>query len=221
MEPWVRSASAGRYQPSWDLFISSCISAWSCSFQHFCLRPSCSSFGGDFFQNLRPSLKLTMNQQPLQKIRFVTWLFIIGLVVSGATAIPLETEVHILAKALGVTDASTSSPSSGMGQWLSRVQVALHQTKADFPFLFYGTDWLAFGHFMIALVFVGALRDPVRNRWLFSFGMIACVLVVPYALVFGAIRGIPFWWRLIDSAFGIVGFIPMWVCNRWVKELEA
>jgi len=59
------------------------------------LRPLSSSFGGDFSQNLRPSLKLTMNQQPLQKIRFVTWLFIIGLVVSGATAIPLETEVDI------------------------------------------------------------------------------------------------------------------------------
>jgi hypothetical protein len=39
-----------------------------------------------------------------------------------------------------------------------------------------------------ALSFVGALRDPVRNRWLFDFGLIACVLVIPYALVFGALR---------------------------------
>ena len=51
--------------------------------------------------------------------------------------------------------------------------------------LFYSTDWLAFGHFVIAIAFVGALRDPVRNRWLFDFGLIACVLVVPYAVVFG------------------------------------
>ena len=88
------------------------------------------------------------------------------------------------------------------------------------PFLFYGTDWLAFGHFVIAIVFIGALRDPVRNRWLFDFGLTACVLVIPYALVFGGIRGIPFWWRLIDCSFGVFGFIPLWFCRKWTRELE-
>ena len=48
----------------------------------------------------------------------------------------------------------------------------------------------------------------MRNRWLFDFGLIACVLVIPFALVFGAVRGIPFWWRLIDCSFGVFGFDP-------------
>ena len=87
--------------------------------------------------------------------------------------------------------------------------------------MFYGTDWLAFGHFVIALAFVGALRDPVRNRWQFQFGMAACALVPVWALVFGHIRGIPVWWRMIDAAFGIVGFVPMWLCNRWAREIEG
>jgi hypothetical protein len=73
---------------------------------------------------------------------------------------------------------------------------------------------------MIALVFVGALRDPVRNRWLFDFGLIACLLVVPFALIFGAWRGIPLWWRLIDCSFGVLGFVPLWLCRRWTIELE-
>ncbi len=73
---------------------------------------------------------------------------------------------------------------------------------------------------MIALVFIGAWRDPVRNRWLFDFGLIACVLVIPFALVFGGWRGIPLWWRLIDSSFGVFGFIPLWFCRRWTLELE-
>jgi hypothetical protein len=145
----------------------------------------------------------------------------IGLVVSGITAIPLEREVDLLAKALGVNGSASSANNSPVTLWLTHVQNALHSTSADFPFLFYGTDWLAFGHFMIALAFVGALRDPVRNRWLYTFGMIACVLVIPYALVFGAIRGIPLWWRFIDSAFGVVGFIPLGFCNRWARNLEA
>ena len=62
-------------------------------------------------------------------------------------------------------------------------------------------DWLAFGHIVIAVAFLGAWRDPVGNRWLFDFGLIACVLVIPWALVFGALRGIPWWWRLIDCSF--------------------
>lgn len=101
-----------------------------------------------------------------------------------------------------------------------RVHAALVQTQSQYPFLFYGTDWLAFGHFVIAIAFIGALKDPVRNRWLFDFGLIACALVIPWAVIFGAIRGIPFWWRLIDCSFGIFGFVPLWLCRIWAKELE-
>jgi len=104
---------------------------------------------------------------------------------------------------------------------LIKVQIALQEVSVIHPFLFYGTDWLAFGHFMIAIAFVGALRDPVRNSWLFNFGLIACALVIPYALLFGAIRGIPFWWRLIDCSFGVFGLVPLWFCRRWAHELAA
>src|SRR5580700_8941322 len=105
------------------------------------------------------------------RIKLLTWLFITGLVLSGATAIPLQGEVNLLANLLG-----SDSQSSEVVQWLLRVRDALAQTQSAYPFLFYGTDWLAFGHFVIAIAFIGALRDPVRNRWLFDFGLIACVL---------------------------------------------
>jgi hypothetical protein len=38
--------------------------------------------------------------------------------------------------------------------------------------------------------------------------------------VFGSIRGIQPWWRVIDSSFGIVGFVPMWLCDRWTRGIE-
>ena len=163
-----------------------------------------------------------MNRQTtlLRRIHFVTSLFIIGLVISGLTALPLQTEVDILARSLHAGDPSNSRSREEVARWLSHVQDALHHTKADYPFLFYGTDWLAFGHFAIALAFIGALIDPVRNRWLFTFGMIVCVLVIPYALVCGAFRAIPLWWRFIDSSFGVLGFIPVSLCNKWAKEIE-
>jgi len=158
-----------------------------------------------------------MNRQQIlrRRIKLLTWLFIIGLVLSGATAIPLQSEVNLLVNFCGANDGP-----SEIARWLLRVRDALAQTKTQHPFLFYGTDWLAFGHFVIAIAFIGVLRDPIRNRWLFDFGLIACILVIPYALTFGEIRDIPFWWRLTDCSFGIFGFIPLWFCRKWTNELE-
>ena len=150
----------------------------------------------------------------------MTWLFIIGLVVSGATAIPLMPEVDGLAKLLGVADR-TSGDATGVAHWILRVREALDNTDLKYPFLAYGTDWLAFGHFVIAIAFVGALRDPVRNVWLYTFGMIACALIVPYAFVMGGVRGIPVGWRLMDCSFGVFGIVPVWLCRKWVREIEA
>ncbi len=158
-----------------------------------------------------------MNREQIlrRRIRWLTLFFIFGLFLSGATAIPLRLEVHWL---VDFFDASNSP--SIFTQWLLRIRNALDDMQSRQPFLFYGTDWLAFGHFIIALVFIGAWRDPLRNRWLFDFGLIASVLVIPFALVFGGWREIPFWWRLIDCSFGVFGFIPLWFCRRWTFELE-
>jgi hypothetical protein len=150
-----------------------------------------------------------------RRIKLLTWLFIIGLALSGATAIPLQGELNLLVNYCG-----SNGEASEWARRLLRVREALSQTQERHPFLFYGTDWLAFGHFVIAIAFVGALRDPIRNRWLFDFGLIACALVIPYALIFGGLRGIPFWWRLIDCSFGLFGSIPLWLCRKWAIELE-
>ena len=148
----------------------------------------------------------------LRRVRWVTGFFIAGLVLSGVTAIPLS-ELNLLTNFV-------DGHSSAVAHWLIRVREALTQTQAQYPFLFYGTGWLAFGHFVIAIAFIGAWRDPVRNRWLFDFGLIACALVIPYALIFGSIRHIPFWWRLMDCSFGVFGAVPLWFCRKWTAELE-
>lgn len=156
---------------------------------------------------------MNRNQQLYRRIRWLTAIIITGLAVSGATAIPLETEIDLLAGWFG--------PMGGaLGEWIVRVQASLHETNARHPFMAYGTDWLAFGHFVIAIAFVGAWREPVRNRWLFDFGLIASALVVPYALGFGAWRGIPLWWRAIDCSFGVGCSIPLWFCRRYAMEME-
>jgi hypothetical protein len=108
-----------------------------------------------------------------------------------------------------------------MATWISTVHRGLTETNAKYPFIFYGTDWLAFGHLVIAVAFWGPLRDPVRNIWVIEFGMIACVLVIPTALIFGPLRGIPLFWQAIDCSFGVVGIIPLWLARQGVRRLMA
>lgn len=167
---------------------------------------------------------MTREQTLRRRIRALVWVFLVGLVLSGATAIPLQTELDCLVRFTGarhLVETPGSSAPPVWALWLTKVEACLRDTGARYPFLFYGTDWLAFGHFMIALVFLGALKDPVRNAWLFQFGILACVLVIPYALVFGGLRGIPLWWRAIDCSFGVFGLVPLWWCQKWVRELET
>jgi len=152
----------------------------------------------------------------VKRIRLLLLLFIAGLVLSGATAIPLETELKLLTQIAG---PDGNAERVGITRWLLNVRDALIATNAKYPFIAYGTDWLAFGHFVIAVAFIGPLRDPVKNVWVVDFGMIACALVVPFALIMGSVRGIPFGWRLIDCSFGVIGVIPLWLCRRQISQL--
>lgn len=141
------------------------------------------------------------------------WLifFIAGLTLSGITAFPIESELSFLVH---------KNASTGLQQWISTVYQAVKITNSRYPYLSYGTDWLAFAHIIIAIAFIGPLRNPVRNIWVLQFGMIACVLIIPLAFIAGPIRHIPIGWSFIDCSFGIVGIIPLYLCYRYTKKLE-
>ena len=91
----------------------------------------------------------------------------------------------------------------------------------DYPFLLYGTDWLAFAHLVLAVAFWGPLRDPVRNVWVVQVGMIACAGIVPLALICGPIRDIPWFWTLVDLSFAVGAFPPLWFAYRHIRAVEA
>ena len=148
-------------------------------------------------------------------------LFVAGLVLSGLTAFPLNTELRILCSFLDIDSAASPEDYVGGRHWIATVAAALRETSTKYPFLAYGTDWLAFAHLVIAVVFIGPLRDPVRNVWVVNFGIIACVAVIPLALIAGAIRQIPFYWRLIDCSFGVLGVVPLLLARRYIRGLEA
>lgn len=152
-------------------------------------------------------------RQLTKEIRTMITVFIVLLVLSGITAFPLEWELSIL------VDVTKDSPQF-VREWLGGVYHAIKETNNKYPFMSYGTDWLAFAHIVIAVAFVGPLRDPVRNIWVVQFGMIACLMVLPLAFICGPVRHIPFYWQLIDCSFGVFGFIPLYICYKKILTLE-
>lgn len=145
-------------------------------------------------------------------------MFVAGLVLSGLTAFPIRAEAEMLHRLIG-EGSSFERVWPQMSAWISSVNTGVSEVSRRYPFLFYGTDWLAFAHIVIAIAFIGPLRDPVKNIWVVHFGMIACILVIPCALICGHIRGVPFFWRLIDCCFGVIGIIPLWLARRDTQHL--
>jgi hypothetical protein len=156
----------------------------------------------------------------LRRTRFWLATFIAGLLVSGVTAFPLQSELGAFLHMLRLNAVEPLARSTGLLPWIDRVYTALSATNAQYPFLAYGTDWLAFAHLVLAVQFIGPCIDPVRNKWIITFGMIACAGVIPLALIAGPIRGIPLPWRLVDCSFGVFGIIPLLLCRKSIQALE-
>lgn len=152
----------------------------------------------------------------IKSIRFLLIVFMIGLIVSGVTAFPLESE-------LGVANAFLQDLSSknALTKWIDLVHKGVVETNLKYPFISYGTDWLAFAHLVIAIAFIGPIKDPVKNIWVVEFGIISCIAIFPLAFVAGSIRGIPFYWQLIDCSFGLIGGVLLGICYWKIKRLEA
>jgi hypothetical protein len=156
-----------------------------------------------------------MEQQLVKKIRRMLVFFIIALALSGITAFPVYTELQ------WINGHRLLNPNSLLGQWLQRVWLGVEATHHQYPFMFYGYDWLAFAHLVIAMAFIGPYKNPVKNSWIIDWAMLACVAVIPLAVICGPMRGIPWLHILIDCSFGILGLIPLYLTRRWIQQLAV
>jgi hypothetical protein len=147
----------------------------------------------------------------LVKIRITILFFMAALIVSGVTAFPIETELHWLIQ-------HPSLIPEPLNDFIHKAYDGISNSNQTHPMLAYGYDWLAFAHIVIAMAFIGPLRDPVKNIWIIEWAMLACIAVIPLALIAGPIRGIPFYWLCIDCSFGVFGIIPLWIVRRWIRQ---
>src|SRR6478735_795844 len=144
--------------------------------------------------------------------RWITF-FIIALALSGITAFPIESELR-----WGLSHPKMIP--SFMERFLQNAFAGIENTNQQYPFIAYGSDWLAFAHLVIAMAFIGPYRDPVKNKWVIEWAMLACIAVIPLALIAGPIRQIPFYWRMIDCSFGIIGIVPLMIVRNKINKLE-
>lgn len=175
--------------------------------------PTGAGFWTRMFASKRPTNSYFEQARASRNIRVSVGLVMIGLLLSGITAFPLQTEVTWLSRWC----TSLGNPAC---DWLWQVRTALQDTNASYPFMAYGTDWLAFAHIMLAILFIGPLLNPIRNKWVLQFGLIACAAVIPLALIAGHVRDIPMFWQLIDCSFGVFGAIPLGIALLSVQRLE-
>jgi hypothetical protein len=157
----------------------------------------------------------------LKRIRSAVGIVIVGLVLSGVTAFPLLHELNFLATILAGDRGLDPAAHDGLIHWIMKVREGLDATHRDYPFIAYGTDWLAFAHLVIALFFVLPWQDPVRYEGVLKVGVAASLGVIPLALICGPLRGIPFGWRLIDASFGVLCLPPLLFALREIRRLTA
>lgn len=170
--------------------------------------------------NINFELQSTFMKSKIEKrIKVLTWLFIVGIILSGLTAFPIETELNLL-RFLWQDGTFIANTFPALSSFLKHIDIAITETNKNYPQIFYGTDWLAFAHIIIGSAFIGVLRNPVRNIWVVEWAMIACIMVFPLAWICGPIREIPVYWRIIDCSFGVFGMIPLWYIRKLILQLE-
>ncbi len=144
-------------------------------------------------------------------------IIVFGLVMSGITVWPAVPELKMAVRIVWGDGESTGV----LHSFVLQVIEGLESVEANYPFMLYAHDWLAFAHIMLAILFAGAIRDPVRNVWIVQCGLIMCVLVPILAGICIPARGLPLVWFWIDFAFAPAAALPLWIALRDIRRAEA
>jgi hypothetical protein len=160
-----------------------------------------------------PNSETQTEKQLLTRIRRWILLFIVLLVISGVTAFPVQTELHVMMRFQNLFPGF-------MHVWLVNLTNIIDQVARNYPYLLYGYDWLAYSHIVIALFFFGVYKNPIQNAWVLRVGMAACLGVFVLAFICGPLRGIPFFWTMIDCSFGFFGMFPLLIVQKLIRKLE-
>jgi hypothetical protein len=152
----------------------------------------------------------------LKRAKWMLAIVAFGLFVSGVTVWPALWELKTLVRIVW----GNSEPTWIIHKFILQAIAGLESLEKNQPFLMYGYDWLAFAHVMLAILFAGAIRDPVRNKWIVQCGLIMCALVPVLGAICIPLRHIPIMWMWIDFAFAPAAALPLYIALRNIKKIE-
>ena len=144
-------------------------------------------------------------------------IIVFGLFMSGITIWPAVPELKMVVRIVWGNGESAGV----LHSFILRAIEGLESVEVNYPFMLYAHDWLAFAHIVLAILFAGAIRDPVRNVWIVQCGLIMCVLVPILAGICITIRGLPMVWFWIDFTFAPAAALPLWIALRDIRRAEA
>jgi len=153
----------------------------------------------------------------LKRTKLMLAIVVFGLIVSAVTIWPAIPELK-MAVSIAWGDAE---PTGTLHKFVLQAIDGLEAMEADYPFMLYAHDWLAFALIMLAILFAGAIKDPVRNIWIVQCGLIMCALVPIIPVICIPIRNLPWIWFWMDFAFAPAAALPLWIALRDIKRAEA
>jgi len=153
----------------------------------------------------------------MKRAKVMLGIVAFGLLVAGITVWPAVSELRMAVRIVW----GNAAPTGILHGFVLQAIEGLEAVQANYPFMLYAHDWLAFAHIVLAILFAGAIRDPIRNVWLVQCGLIMCALVPVLAGVCIPLRGIPSIWFLIDFAFAPAAALPLWIALRDIRRAEA
>jgi hypothetical protein len=154
---------------------------------------------------------------PLKRAKWMLGIVAAGLFISGVTIWPALWELKTIVRILW----DGTEPTGAIHRFLLDALRSLESVGSNYPFLFYAGDWLAFAHIVLAILFAGAARDPVRNVWVVQCGLIMCALVPVLAGICIPLRGLPWQWFLVDFAFAPAAALPLAIALHDIRLLTS
>lgn len=153
----------------------------------------------------------------LKRAKLMIGIVVFGLLVSAITIWPAIFELKLAVRMIW----GDAEPTSVLHGFVVQAIHGLEAMEANYPFMMYAHDWLAFAHIVLAILFAGAIRDPIRNIWIVQCGLIMCALIPVLAAICIPMRGIPWIWFCFDFAFAPGAALPLWIALRDINRAEA
>jgi hypothetical protein len=153
----------------------------------------------------------------LKRAKIMLGIIAFGLFMSGLTVWPAVPELKMAVRMVW----GDGEPTGVLHGFILQAIEGIESVEENYPFMLYAHDWLAFAHIVLAILFAGAIRDPVRNIWIVQCGLIMCALVPVLAGICIPIRGLPLVWFWVDFSFAPAAALPLWIAPRDIRRAEV